>query len=73
MRKTYYKPFVIARSEFLKLFRAPNESLRLIIIYYTFKYTIVINKKNFARVTSEQKKKPFKGSITAKLVIMTLF
>ena len=56
MSKTDYKHLVIARSEFLKLFRAPNESLRLIIIYYTFKDTIVI-KKNFARVTSEQKKK----------------
>ena len=39
MRKTDYKPLVIARSEFLKLVGAPNEILRLIILYYMFKFT----------------------------------
>ena len=29
---------VLARSEFLRPVGAPNESLRLIIIYYMFKY-----------------------------------
>ena len=71
MRKPDYKHLIIAGSEFLKLVGPPNESLRLIIIYYIFKYTFVI-KKNVSRVTLEPKK-PFKGSITAKLVIMTLF
>ena len=42
MRKTDYKHLVIARSEFLKLVGAPNESLRLIIIYYMFKFTFFI-------------------------------
>ena len=72
MRKPDYKHLIIARSEFLKLVGAPNESLRLIIIYYIFKYTFVMKKKTVSRVTSEPKK-PFKGSITAKLVILTLF
>ena len=71
MRKTDYKHFVIARSEFLKLVGAPNESLRLITIYYMLKFTFFYQ-NNFARVSSEPKK-AFKGSITAKLVIMTLF
>ena len=30
------------RGEFLRLVRAQNESLRLIIIYYMYKYTFVI-------------------------------
>ena len=45
---------------------APNQSLRLIIIYYIFKYSFGI-KKNFAIVTSELKK-TFKDSILAQLV-----
>ena len=32
--------FRIARSEFLRFFAPPNESLRLIIIYYIFKYNL---------------------------------
>ena len=36
--KTSYNHFVLARSEFLRLVGAPNEFLRLIIIYYVFKY-----------------------------------
>ena len=40
---------------------APDEPLKLIIIYYMFKHSFRI-KKNVARVTLE-KKKPFKGSI----------
>ena len=38
--KTSYKDLVFVRGEFLRLVRAPNESLRLIIIYYSFKYTV---------------------------------
>ena len=37
--KTSYKHLVFARGEFLRFFGAPNESLRLIIMYYLFKYT----------------------------------
>ena len=31
---------VFARGEFLRFFGAPNKPLRLIIIYYMFKYTL---------------------------------
>ena len=53
---------VFARGAFLKFFGAPNESFRLIIIFW--------QQNNFGRVTSELKK-PVKGSISAKLVIRT--
>ena len=53
--KTTYNDLVLARSEFFKVFGDQNESLRLIIIYYMFKYTFGI-KKNFVRVTSEPNK-----------------
>ena len=46
---------IFARTDFLGLVGAPNESLILIIIYYMFKYSVGI-KKNFVRVTSEPKK-----------------
>ena len=36
--KTSYNHFVLARSEFLRVVGARNEVLRLIIIYYKFKY-----------------------------------
>ena len=38
-QKTSYKDLVFARDEFLRFFGASNESLRLIIMYYLFKYT----------------------------------
>ena len=38
--KTTYNDFVLARREFLRLVRAPIESLSLIIIYYMIKYGI---------------------------------
>ena len=53
---------VFARGAILRFFRAPNESLRLIII--------ILEKNNFAKVTSNPKKS-VKGSISAKLVIRT--
>ena len=40
--KTGYKHLVLARCDFLKLVGAPNESLRLIITNYMFKYTFGI-------------------------------
>ena len=36
--KTSYNHFVLARSKFLRVVGARNEVLRLIIIYYKFKY-----------------------------------
>ena len=45
-RKTGYKHLVLPWSEFLKLVRAPNESLRNIIINYMFKYIFGIKKKH---------------------------
>ena len=53
---------VFARRAFLRLFGAPNESLRLIIIFW--------EQNNFARVASDAKKQ-VNGSISAKLVIRT--
>ena len=58
------------RSAFLRLVAAPNESLRYIIIYYMFKYTFWITTTLLESLQSE--KKLFNGSISAKLVIMTL-
>ena len=58
--RTSYKDFVLARSEFLRHIGAPNESLRLIIMYYTS--NTHLGSKNFAGATSVPKK-PFKGSI----------
>ena len=40
--KTIYKDIVFARSDLIRLVGAPNESLRLIIIYYWFKYSFRI-------------------------------
>ena len=71
MGQTNYKHLVISRSEFFKLVRALNESLRLIILYFMFEYTFVI--KTTLLESLRRQKKPFEGSITAKLVIMTLF
>ena len=53
-RQTSYKDLVLARSEFLSVVAAQNESLRLIIIYYIKLNIWDLN--NFARFTSEQKK-----------------
>ena len=40
--KTSYKDLVFARSDLTRLVGAPNESLRLIIIYYLLKYSFRI-------------------------------
>ena len=69
--KTSYTDFVLARNAFLRLLGAPTESQGIIIIYYMYGYTFGI-KTTFLESLRRQKK-PFKGSITAKLVIMTLF
>ena len=71
LRKTCYMQLDLARSEFLRFVEALNESLKLIIIYYQVKYTFGIKITFLESLRNE--KKPFKGSISAKLVIMTLF
>ena len=38
LSKTCYKYLHLARIEFLRFFAGPNESVRLILIYYMFKY-----------------------------------
>ena len=38
LRKTSYKYLVFSQSDFLRILRDPNESLRLIIRYYMVKY-----------------------------------
>ena len=68
--KTSYKDLVFARGEFLSLVGTQNESLRLIITYYIKIH--IWDHNNFARVLSDQKRL-FNCSISAKLVIMTLF
>ena len=57
------------RGEFLRLFRALNESLRLIIIYYIIKLTFGI--KTTLLESLQRQKKPFDSSISEKLVIRT--
>ena len=61
--------FVLTRIESLRHIGAPNESPRLIIIDYMFKYTFGI-KTTLLGVASEPKK-PFRGSISAKLLRRT--
>ena len=53
LRKTSYKDLVFARSEFLMFFGDPNESLRLIIIYYIFKYAFGVKKTLLMSLRSE--------------------
>ena len=62
-RQTSYKVIVFARGEILSLFGAPKESLRVIIIYYSFKYSFRIKISLLESLRSEKKKKPFKSSI----------
>ena len=40
--KTSYKDLVFTRSDLIRLVGSPKESLRVIIIYYIFKYTFRI-------------------------------
>ena len=61
--------FVFARNEFLSLVGARTECLSIIIIYYTFEYTFGIKTTLLESLRSQ--KKPFKGSILAKLVKRT--
>ena len=68
--KLLIRNFFISQSDIFRYFGAPNESLRLIILYYMFKYLFGI--KKFAKVTSEPKK-PVKDYISEKLVIRSLF
>ena len=58
--KTSYKQLVLVRIEFLKLIRAPTESLRLIILNYMFKYTFGI------KTTSLESLRKQKGPLKAR-------
>ena len=59
--KTSYEELVFPRGEFLSLFGAQNECLRLIIINYMFKYTFGI-KTTLLESLRSKKKNPFRGS-----------
>ena len=67
--KTSYNDFVLARSEFLRLVEAPNKFLILVILYYMVTYTFGI--KTTLLEPHRSQKKPFNGSISAKLGITT--
>ena len=69
--KIYYNVFVLSRNEFLRVVGAPNEFLRLKQICYFFKDSFKIKTTLLEPLRS--KKKPLKGSISTKLVIITLF
>ena len=61
LRKTSYKYLVFSQSDFLRILRDPNESLRLIIRYYMVKYSFRI--KTILLESLWSQKKPLKGSI----------
>ena len=44
MGKTSYKEVVFARGEFISVIGAQNESLRIMLMYYMFKYLFGITK-----------------------------
>ena len=67
--KTSYTDFVLELNEFLRLVGAPTESQGIIIIYYMYGYAFW-DQNILPRGTSEPKK-PFKGTILAKLVKRT--
>ena len=52
--RTSYKDFVLARSEFLRHIGAPNESLRLIIMYYLSKYSFGIKKLCWSHIGAKK-------------------
>ena len=52
--KASYKDLVFARGEFLSVIGAQNESLRIILMYYMYKYWLGSH-NNLARLTSEPK------------------
>ena len=60
-RQTSFKDLVFGRGEFLRFFSDQNEFLRLIIIYYTFKYFFEI--KTALLESNRNKKNLFKGTI----------
>ena len=67
--KTSNTDFLFAQNEFLSLVGAPTESVNLIIIDCTFEYTFGIKTTLLESLRSQ--KKPFKGSILAKLIKRT--
>ena len=69
--KTSYNDFVLPRSEFLRHIGAPNESLRLIIINYMFKYTLGI--KTTLLESLRNQKSPLKGLVSQRTDFLRLF
>ena len=59
--KTSYKDLVFVRSDLIRLVGAPNDSLRVIITYYSFKYSFRIKITLLEPLRSQ--KNPFKSSI----------
>ena len=53
LSKTTYKDLVFARSEFLTFLGDPNESLRVIIIYYMFKCAFGVKTTSLVSLWSE--------------------
>ena len=52
--KTNYKDLVFVRSDLIRIYGVPNESLRLVIIHFTFKYSFRI-KTSFLESLRSQK------------------
>ena len=52
--KTSYKDLVFAGSDFIRFVVAPNESLRLNIFYYMFKYSFRIKTSLLESLRSEK-------------------
>ena len=68
--KLVRRTLFFSRSDYLRPTGTPNEYFRLNLILYV--HILSGDQNNFARVTSEPKK-TFKGYISAKTVIRTLF
>ena len=71
--KTSYKDLVFARSVLIRLVGAPNESVRLIIIYYMFKVSFRIKtsfleslRSRKPRLKARLGKTSYKGLVLAK-------
>ena len=68
IRPTSYNDLVCARVEFLSVLGAQNESLRIILMYYMFKYLFGITT---TMLESLRSKIPILGLDLGKLVIRT--
>ena len=78
--KTYFKYLDLVRSEFLSFVAPPNESLRIIIKYYMFKYTFGIRTTLLESLRSQKSllwfncgKTTYNGFVLTRNVFLTLF